>query len=70
MIPDMNGWEIHEKLKQKTAWKTIPVIFISAVQDQTSRITGSVIANDFIDKPFKIEELKTKIDNILKKNEK
>ena len=67
MMPEMNGWEVHEKLKQTPEWRDIPVIFVSAVQDKTSKITGSIIADDYIDKPFETRELREKIDNILKK---
>ena len=66
MMPEMNGWEVHEKLKQNPEWKDIPVIFVTSVQDKTSRITGSVIADDFIDKPFETRELKEKIDKLVK----
>ena len=66
LMPEMNGWEVHEKLKQNPEWKDIPIIFVTSVQDKTSRITGSVIADDFIDKPFETIELKEKIDKLVK----
>ena len=67
MIPEMNGWEIFKKLKSKPDWKNIPVIFISSVADDTSKITANSIADDFIEKPFETELLKRKIQYFIKK---
>ena len=66
MMPEMNGWEVHEKLKQNSKWKNIPVIFVTAVQDKTSRITCGLIADGYVDKPFQSIELKQKIDEVIK----
>ena len=71
MIPDINGWEIFNKLKTNLKWKKIPVIFISSVADDTSKITASKITassigDDFIEKPFDAELLQRKIRYFLK----
>ncbi len=65
MMPDLNGWDIHKKLKSTNKWSKIPVIFISSVADDTSKITAKSIGDDFIEKPFNSNELKQKIENIL-----
>jgi DNA-binding response OmpR family regulator len=67
MLPDINGWEIFKKLKSKSEWKNIPIIFISSVADETSKITANTIADDFIEKPFEAELLQRKIKYFLKK---
>ena len=67
MMPDMNGWEIFKKLKSKTEWQDIPIIFISSVADDTSKITANSIADDFIEKPFEPEILLRKIEYFLRK---
>ena len=61
MLPDINGWEIFKKLKSNPKWKKIPVIFISSVADDTSKVTANSIADDFIEKPFEAELLQRKI---------
>ena len=68
MMPDMNGWEVAKKLQEKLEWKKIPIIFLTATEDETSKITGSIIAEDYIGKPFEITELKKKIDTVLKEH--
>ena len=65
MMPDLNGWDIHKKLKSTNKWSKIPVIFISSVADDTSKITANSIGDDFIEKPFDSYDLKQKIENIL-----
>jgi len=67
MMPDMNGWEVFDKLRANQSWKNIPVIFITARSDGLAANAGAMIAEDYIEKPVEIKELKTRIDNVLKK---
>jgi CheY-like chemotaxis protein len=70
MMPVMDGWEVFDKLKANQSWKNIPVIFLTARSDGLAANAGSMIADDYIEKPIDIEELKTRIDNVLKKAKK
>ncbi len=54
----IDGREICKFLKGSTATKHIPVIMVSAAQD-VERIAKDVGADDFISKPFQMEELLT-----------
>jgi DNA-binding response OmpR family regulator len=65
MMPDINGWDIHKKLKSTNKWSKIPVIFISSVSDDTSKITANLIGDDFIRKPFDSNDLNQKIKKVL-----
>lgn len=67
MMPEMNGFDVIEKLKSKPSTKDIPVIFISAL-DQTADIVKGFDSGSYgyITKPFKIDELKARILGILK----
>ena len=67
MMPDMNGWEVFDKLKANPAWKNIPVVFLTARTDGFAEKTGEFIAEDYIKKPIDVKELKIRIDNILNK---
>ena len=67
MMPEMDGWEVFDKLKANQSWKNIPIIFLTARSDALAANAGSMIADDYIEKPIDIEELKTRIDNVLKK---
>ena len=67
MMPDMDGWEVFDKLKANQSWKNIPVIFLTARSDGLAANAGAMIADDYIEKPIDIKELKTRIDNVLNK---
>jgi len=70
MMPDMNGWEVFDKLRAHQSWKNIPVIFLTARSDALAANAGSMIAEDYIEKPIGVKELKTRIDNVLQKAKK
>ena len=70
MMPKMNGWEVFDKLRANKEWKDIPVVFLTARSDGFAEHAGGLIADDFIEKPIDIKELKTRIDNVLKRRSK
>ncbi len=58
LMPDMNGYEVCQKLKADPATHDIPVIFISALNDTIDKATAfSVGGVDYITKPFQDEEV-------------
>jgi len=67
MMPKMNGWEVFDRLRAHPSWKSIPIIFLTARTDEFAEHAGALIAEDYIKKPIEIKELKTRIDNVLKK---
>jgi two-component system, OmpR family, alkaline phosphatase synthesis response regulator PhoP len=70
MMPKMNGWEVFDRLRAHHSWKDIPIIFLTARTDKLAEHAGALIAEDYIKKPIEIKELKTRIDNVLKKAKK
>ncbi len=66
-MPEMNGYEVCEHLKADPQLRGIPVIFISALDDQMDKVrafaTGGV---DYITKPFHMEELHARVETHLK----
>jgi CheY-like chemotaxis protein len=67
MMPKMNGWEVFDRIRANPSWKDIPIIFLTARTDEFAEHAGALIADDYIKKPIEIRELKTRIDNVLKK---
>jgi putative two-component system response regulator len=61
-MPEMSGREMFEILKADTAFKRIPVIFITAEEDSESELLAAG-AVDFISKPFKPEIVKLRVKN-------
>jgi DNA-binding response OmpR family regulator len=70
MMPKMSGWDVFEHLKEKTEWKEIPIIFLTALTDEYSKILGQMTADDYIEKPYDSEHLKNRIEKVLKKTKK
>lgn len=58
MMPEMNGFEVAERLKADVVTQNIPIIFLTALNTTADIVKGfKVGANDFISKPFNKEEL-------------
>ena len=67
MMPGLDGWEVFKKLKENSSWKNIPVVFLSVRANGIAKDAGTFIGEGFIDKPYDIEDLKKRIDKVLKK---
>jgi len=62
MLPDMNGYEVCRVLRTTTRTSHIPIIFLTQRDERTDRIQGLELgADDYITKPFDIEELKLRV---------
>jgi DNA-binding response OmpR family regulator len=66
-MPEMNGYEVCERLKSSEELRDIPVIFLSALNDTQDKVkafgSGAV---DYISKPFQIEEIHARVEMHLK----
>lgn len=64
MMPEMNGFEVCERIKQNENIKDIPIIFLTAKSDIEDIQRGfEVGAVDYITKPFNLIELKARVKN-------
>src|SRR5947208_17172732 len=58
MMPVLDGLQACRLLKEDPSTRDIPVIFLSALDDTDTKVNGlSLGANDYISKPFRVEEL-------------
>ena len=67
MMPGMSGWEIYDKIKENKNWSEIPIVFLTARTDHVAENAGKFLGQDYIEKPFEINDLKTRIDIIINK---
>lgn len=66
MMPDMNGFEVVEKLKLQIATHEIPIVMVTALDDRESRLYAlQAGADEFISKPVDRTELSVRVKNIL-----
>lgn len=69
MLPKMDGFELATEIRKRNA--DIPIIFLSAKTLKEDRIKGLRLgADDYLVKPFSIEELLLKIEIFLKRSQK
>jgi signal transduction histidine kinase len=66
MLPGMNGWEVCQTIRDSAKGRHVPIIMVSALTTEESRIKGlSLGADDYIIKPFSVQELLIKVRNIV-----
>ena len=66
MLPKTDGFTVARKIREKDA--AIPIIFVTARSTKEDKIQGLRLGgDDYITKPFSIEELKLKIEVFLKR---
>lgn len=67
MMPDVDGFELYDRLRALPNTAETPVIFISALDNSSTVVRGlSLDAVDFISKPFKPEELLARVERHLR----
>jgi signal transduction histidine kinase len=66
-MPEMNGYEVCERLKGDEALKEIPILFISASDEPIDKIKAFAAGGvDYVTKPFHFEELEARVQTHLK----
>ena len=69
MMPDMDGYEVCAKLRADLRLANVPILLLTALDDQESRIHGlEAGADDFISKPFDSFELRARLRTITRLN--
>lgn len=65
-MPDMNGYEVCQRLKAAIDTKDIPIIFISALDEVLDKVKAFAVGGvDYITKPFSEEEVFARVENVL-----
>jgi len=65
-MPEMNGYEVIEKLRSDDRFSNIPVIFLTSMSDEGSELEGlSRGAIDYVTKPFSAPLLLKRLENHL-----
>ena len=67
MMPDMDGWDVYQKMKADAITRSIPIIVVTASAQAIDREFGLHIAkvDDYIVKPFSPQDLLASVDRVL-----
>ena len=70
MLPDIDGYEVCRNLRVSTRTSHIPVIFLTQKDERSDKLQGLELgADDYITKPFDIEELKLRVQGAIRRSE-
>jgi len=62
-LPDLDGYEVCRQLKSNQQTEDIPIIFLSALNDTSSKVQGLAVGGvDYISKPFQAEEVLARVE--------
>ena len=69
MLPEMSGLSFLRTIKKQKENLNIPVIFVTAKEEEADKITGfNSGADDYITKPFSHKELLARVEAVLKRS--
>jgi len=69
MMPELDGYAVCRQIRATPALASIPVVMVTALNDQASRLKGiQAGADDFISKPIPMEELRARVRTITRLN--
>ena len=70
MLPDGSGLDLFRELKQDKSLSTMPVIILTAKDDEVDKVVGFELgADDYVTKPFSVRELILRVKAVLKRGE-
>jgi len=68
-LPDIDGYEICRILRSNTRTSYVPIIFLTQKDERSDKIAGLELgADDYITKPFDIEELKLRVEGAIRRS--
>ncbi len=66
MMPELDGFQLCRLLRVEPIFARTPIIIVTALTDEDSKLVAlGAGANDYLTKPFHIDELKLRINNLL-----
>lgn len=67
MMADVDGFEVCRRLRERPETSAVPVVMVTALSDQESRVEGlRAGADDFVTKPFDASELTARVRSLLR----
>jgi len=71
LMPDMDGWEVYNKIKGISLLHEVPVAFLTSLDGEKEKLYASRLgAADLITKPYESGDLIKRVENIMEKHAK
>jgi DNA-binding response OmpR family regulator len=68
MMPEPDGFKLCRMLRANPNFRRTPIIIVTALNDEDSKVVAiGAGANDYLTKPFHIDELKSRINTLLER---
>jgi len=69
MMPEVDGYTVAQRIRQNAETKNIPIIMLTALSQLNDKVKGFDLGvDDYLVKPFEMEELKVRIRAVLKRS--
>jgi CheY-like chemotaxis protein len=69
-LPDIDGYQVCRNLRDNTRTSYVPIIFLTQKDERSDKIAGLELgADDYITKPFDIEELKLRVEGSIRRSQ-
>ncbi|MEO8395348.1 MAG: response regulator, partial [Chloroflexota bacterium] len=66
MLPDMDGYEVCQSIRQTSFTRYIPILFLTQRDARANKVKGLALgADDYITKPFDIDELRLRVQSVI-----
>jgi len=66
MMPDIDGFQLSRMIREDPVLRHTPIIIVTALTDLDSKMVAvGAGANDYLAKPFRMDDLKARIDDLL-----
>jgi DNA-binding response OmpR family regulator len=68
MMPGMSGWEVCRAIREDDQLEGTGVLMLTGIGERLNEMTSPLYgADDFLDKPFELEDLDRKLQSVLEK---
>lgn len=69
MMPDVDGFTVAQRIRQHAETKNIPILMLTALSQINDKVNGfNIGVDDYLVKPFEMEELKVRVRALLKRS--
>ena len=67
VMPGLDGYEVCRRIRATEAWRDIPVMFLSSLEDARDKALGfEAGGNDYVTKPFEPLEVRARVQSLLR----